>query len=100
MIRTNSRFGISYFEYRYRFCGLPNGVSIPPKFAAIFCIINVTAIYFSLCVAVRTKYPSGRKVSSAMSLAISIEPINVMYTSARTLARAFLNSRTTLRASI
>ena len=36
------------------------------------------AIYLSFLVEDRTKYPSGRKVKSAMSLAISIEPIKVM----------------------
>ena len=35
-------------EYKNKFCGLPKGVNIPPRFAATFCIINVNAIYFSL----------------------------------------------------
>ena len=55
IIFINSRSGISNVEYRYRFCGFPNGVSIPPKFAAIFCIINVNAIYFCIPVDAKTK---------------------------------------------
>ena len=78
MMRMKSPFGISNFVYRYRFCGLPNGVSMPPRFAAMFCITNVNAMYFCLPVVVSTKYPSGRKVRSAISLAISIEPIKVI----------------------
>ena len=90
IIFTNSAFGILNTEYKYKFCGFPKGVSIPPRFAAIFCIINVNAIYFSFFVVVSTKYPSGRNVKSAISFAISIEPINVIYTSAKTAKRAFL----------
>ena len=48
IICINSNVGILNLVYKYKFCGLPNGVNIPPKFAAIFCIINVKAIYFSL----------------------------------------------------
>ena len=100
IIDINSRFGILNAEYKYRFCGLPNGVSIPPRFAAMFCIMNVNAIYFVFFVVVRTKYPSGKNVSSAISFAISIDPMNVMYTSARTAIRAFLKSCTTFLARI
>ena len=77
-IAINSPLGMLNFEYKKRFCGFPNGVSIPPKFAAMFCIINVNAMYFFLPVEESTKYPSGKKVNNAMSFAISIEPINVM----------------------
>ena len=73
-------------------------MSIPPRFAAIFCIIKVNAIYFSLPVVVSTRKPRGRKVSRAISFAISIEPIKVIYTSARILIRAFLNKITTFLA--
>ena len=55
IIPINSSVGILKNEYKYKFCGLPNGVNIPPKLAAIFCIINVKAIYFSLWVVVKTK---------------------------------------------
>ena len=44
MILMNSRFGISNFVYKYRFCGFPNGVSIPPRFAAMFCMIKTYAM--------------------------------------------------------
>ena len=77
IIKVNSPVGIANFVYKYKFCGLPNGVSIPPRFAAMFCIMKVNAIYFSFPVEVRTKYPSGKKVKSAISLAISIEPKKV-----------------------
>ena len=78
MVATNSPVGILNLVYRYKFCGLPNGVSIPPKLAAIFCIIKVNAIYFCLPVDESTKKPSGKKVSNAISLAISIEPKKVI----------------------
>ena len=55
MMRRNSAVGMPYFVYRYKFCGLPNGVSMPPRFAAIFCIINVNGRYFFLPVDDRTK---------------------------------------------
>ena len=55
MMRRNSAVGMPNFVYRYRFCGLPNGISMPPRFAAIFCIINVNGRYFSLPVDDRTK---------------------------------------------
>ena len=77
---------------------MPKGVSMPPRFAAIFCIINVNAIYFCFPVLLSTRKPSGRNVSSAMSLAMSIEPMNVIYTSASTLMRAVLKKCTILRA--
>ena len=57
---------------------MPNGVSMPPRFAAMFCIMNVNGMYFSFPVVVSTRYPSGRNVRSAMSFAMSMEPMNVM----------------------
>ena len=91
IIFINSKSSIWYFVYRYRFCGFPNGVSIPPKLAAIFCIINVNAIYRFLFAVDNTKYPSGRNVRRAMSLAINMEPMKVMYTNAKMLLRVVLN---------
>ena len=44
----------------------------------MFCMTKVKAIYFCWPDTVRTRYPRGRKVSSAMSFAISIEPRKVM----------------------
>ena len=64
-------------------------MSIPPRFAAMFCIMKVNAIYFRFPVDSRTKKPSGRNVRSAISFAISIEPIKVMQTSAITAMRRF-----------
>ena len=61
--------------------------------------MKVNAIYFCLPVVVKTRKPSGKKVKSAISFAISIEPINVIYTNAKTLIRAFLKSSTHLRAN-
>ena len=66
---------------------MPKGVSIPPRFAAIFCIIKMGAINFSLPVAESERYPRGKKVKSAMSLARNIEPIKVIYTSAKASVR-------------
>ena len=57
---------------------MPKGVSIPPRLAEIFWIMNIGAIYFSLLVAEREIYPSGKNVISAISLARNIEPINVI----------------------
>ena len=57
---------------------MPKGVSIPPRFAEIFCKINRYAIWLSFLVTERAKYPRGKKVISAISFAISIEPINVI----------------------
>ena len=41
-------------------------------------MMNVNAMYFSFFVVFSTKKPSGRNVRSAMSLAISIDPIKVI----------------------
>ena len=90
IILKNSVFEMLNFVYKYKFCGLPKGVSIPPRFAAMFCIIKVNAIYLFLPVVLRTYSPKGKNVSSAISLAMSIEPIKVIYTSARTAIRIFL----------
>ena len=90
MVAMNASVGMLNLLYKYKFCGLPKGVNMPPKFAAIFCIIKVNAIYCFLFVDESTKYPSGKKVSSAMSLASSIEPKNVTYTSASIQARVVL----------
>ena len=98
MVETNAPVGIVNLVYKYKFCGFPNGVSMPPKFAAIFCMINVNAIYFFFPAEESTKYPSGKKVKSAISLAMSIEPKKVIYTSAKIEARVFLKSNTILRA--
>ena len=54
MIDRNSTSGISKWPYRYRFCGFPNGVSIPPRLAAMFCRMNRGAIWDSSCVTVST----------------------------------------------
>ena len=100
MVAVNSPVGILNLVYRYKFCGFPNGVSIPPRFAAIFCMIKVNAMYFVFPVEERTKYPRGKKVKSAISLAMSIEPKKVTYESAKTQARAFLKSPTIFSAKM
>ena len=100
IIFINSSVGILNFEYKKRFCGFPKGVSIPPRFAAMFCIIKVKAIYFSFLVVVSTKYPSGKKVKSAMSLAMSIEPINVINISVKMQIRAFFTFLTIFCATV
>ena len=94
IIMVNSPVAMLNFVYKYKFWGLPKGVSIPPKFAAMFCIIKVNAIYFCLPVVDKTRYPRGRNVSNAISFAINIEPIKVTYASANTHERADLNNNT------
>ena len=47
---------------------------MPPKLAAIFCMIKVKAVSFLFPHESSTKYPRGKKVMSAMSLAMIIEP--------------------------
>ena len=52
MIRRNSALPMPNLVYRYRFCGLPNGVSIPPRLAAMFCMMKVNDIrccLFAVC---------------------------------------------------
>ena len=65
----------------------------------MFCIIKVNAIYLVFFVVESTKYPRGKNVRSAMSLAMSMEPMKVIYTRPRTLILAFLKSWTIFRAS-
>ena len=47
---------------------------MPPRFAAMFCMIKVRAVSFLLPQESSTKYPSGKKVMSAMSFAMTIDP--------------------------
>ena len=51
---------------------------MPPRLAAMFCMIKVKIMYLRLPVEDSTRKPRGRKVRSAMSFAISIEPRKVM----------------------
>ena len=74
----------------YKFCGLPIGLSIPPRLLAMFCIMNVKAKYFRLLVYFRTINESGKKVLAgllvnlfspcyaiaSLSTQLSIEKIN------------------------
>ena len=57
-------------------------------------------MYFSLPVALREMYPKGRNVSRAISLAKNIEPMKVMYTSAKDSDLVLPASVTILRAVI
>ena len=75
-------------------------MSIPPRFAAIFWIMKMGAIYFSFPVEEREIYPSGKNVKRAISLAKNIEPIKVIYTSARASVRVFPVSATIFLAVI
>ena len=78
MMPMNSPVGIKYRLYKYRFWGLPKGVSMPPRLAAMFCKINTVATSSFLPAVEKTKYPRGRKVISAISLAMSMEPMKVI----------------------
>ena len=66
----------------------------------MFCMMKVKIIYFCCPEDLRTKYPSGKKVSSAISLAISIEPTNVIMTIVITARRMSPVSATIRRAII
>ena len=67
---------------------MPKGVSIPPRLAAQFCNMNVSAVCFVCPVPFSTNQLRGRNVSSAVSLVSSIEPTSVTTTSAVTALRA------------
>lgn len=67
---------------------MPKGVSIPPRLAAQFCNMNVSAVCFVCPVPSSTNQLRGRNVSSAVSLVSSMEPISVTTTSAVTALRA------------
>ena len=56
---------------------------MPPRFAEIFCIMKRNAVYLVLPVCSTTIQPRGKKVRSAISFAINIDPIKVMYMRAR-----------------
>ena len=47
---------------------------MPPRFAAMFCMMNTKAVSFLFPHDSSTKNPRGRKVTSAMSFAMIIEP--------------------------
>ena len=62
-------------------------------------MIKTNAVSFLLPHDSSTKYPSGRKVTSAMSFAMIIEPKKVTNTSASVILRMFLKRRTMTSAS-
>ena len=97
--RIKERVGIANRLYKNRLCGLPNGVTMPPRLAARFCSKKVMAAYSVCPAAVSTARLSGRKVSSAMSLASSIEPVKVTATSATTQRRSVCSRMTIASAS-
>lgn len=82
----------------YRFWGLPKGVNIPPRLADTFCKTKRYAIYFSSFITERAKYPKGKKVISAISLAIIIEPIKVIIINIKKRDRIFPERRTSFLA--
>ena len=73
---------------------------MPPRLAEIFCRTNRYAIYFSCFVTLSAKYPSGKKVISAISFAIIIEPIKVIIISNKNNERRFPAKPTSFRAKI
>ena len=72
---------------------------MPPRLAAQFCRMNVSAVHFVWPVRSSTNQLRGRNVSSAVSLVSSIEPTSVMDTSAVTAPRVVWNVCTSLCAS-
>ena len=98
IMAKNSGSRTSYFAYRYRFCGLPNGVSIPPRLAEKFCMIKRNARSRPRSAESRIIAPSGRKVSSAMSLTMNMELKKVIAHSARQQLRAVEKRATSFRA--
>ena len=75
-------------------------MSIPPRFAEIFCKTKRYAIYFSCFITESAKYPSGKNVISAISFAIIIEPMKVMVISSIKSERIFPAKVTSFRAKI
>ena len=61
------------WEYRYKFCGLPTGVSILPRFAAMVCSTITGTAKFVLPDFFTTSIAKGTKVISATSFVISID---------------------------
>ena len=78
---------------------MPKGVSIPPRLAAQFCRMNVSAVHFVWPVLSSTNQLRGRNVSSAVSLVSSMEPASVMDTSDVTAPRVVWNTCTSFCAS-
>ena len=79
---------------------MPKGVNIPPKFADMFCKIKRYGMYFSCFATLTVKYPSGKKVISAISFAIIIEPIKVMIISIKNNPRRLPVNKTSFRSII
>ena len=75
MIKINCPNPVPKIPYKYKFCGLPIGVSILPRFAARVC--NTTTGIISRCLAVlpsrlSTVKVKGTKVIKATSFVINI----------------------------
>lgn len=63
---------ICIFEYKNKFCGLPNGVKMLPKFAAIVCNTITIGANLRFFVSFRIKIAKGTKVISATSFVINM----------------------------
>ena len=65
-----------YFVYRNRFCGLPNGVAILPRFAAIVCNVMIGIKYCLRSIISNTNIAKGTNVINATSLVMNIDEKN------------------------
>ena len=68
MVSTSSPNDIPDCAYRYRFCGLPIGVSMLPRFAASVCNMTSGTASRRLSESLSTTSANGTKVMSATSL--------------------------------
>ena len=75
-------------------------MSIPPRFADIFCKTKRYAMYFCCFATESAKYPRGKKVISAISFAIIIEPMKVMIISNKNSERKFPDKLTSFLAKM
>ena len=76
-------------EYRYRFCGLPTGVSMLPRLAAMVCNVITGIKRLVLPVSVSSITANGTNVISATSLVMNIELKKHKKTSIRARPRVF-----------
>ena len=72
VVLINSAKDMPYAENRYRFCGLPMGVSMLPRFAAIVCRTMMRTIDSSRPAIDSIMTEKGTKVISATSFVIAM----------------------------
>jgi hypothetical protein len=96
--RTKSTSPMPYADVRKMFCGLPNGSTMPQRFAASPWSTNVGAIMSGRPAASSTAAASGSSASRAMSFVTNIDATPVSAVSAPTRARGERRRATTCAA--